>query len=99
MAQANFNINMDENLKRQFDALCADFGLNASAAINIFAETAVREKRIPVNLSLAKSNITRNNALMAFSHLRDSARENGLQDLPLAAINEEIWRVRNEREN
>ena len=27
MAQTNINIRMDENLKRDFDALCGDLGL------------------------------------------------------------------------
>ena len=47
MAQATFSIRMDENLKRQFDALCADFGMNATTAFNIFARAVVRERRIP----------------------------------------------------
>ena len=47
MAQTTFSVRMDENLKRQFDALCADFGINAATACNIFARAVVRERRIP----------------------------------------------------
>ena len=47
MAQATFSVRMDETLKRQFDALCADFGMNAATAINVFARAVVRERRIP----------------------------------------------------
>lgn len=47
MAQATFSIRMDETLKRQFDALCADFGMNATTAFNIFARAVVRERKIP----------------------------------------------------
>jgi len=41
MAQATFSVRMDEELKRQFDSLCADFGMNATTAFNVFAR-AVR---------------------------------------------------------
>ena len=42
MAQATFSVRMDENLKKQFDALCSDFGMTASTAINVFARAVVR---------------------------------------------------------
>ena len=52
MAQTNINIRMDEQLKRQFDDLCSQLGLNMSTAINIFAKTMVRRKVIPFEVSL-----------------------------------------------
>ena len=52
MAQTNINIRMDEQLKRQFDDLCSQLGLNMSTAINIFAKTMVRRKGIPFEVSL-----------------------------------------------
>ena len=47
MAQATFSVRMEEELKRQFDALCEEFGMNTSTAFNIFARAVVRERRIP----------------------------------------------------
>jgi len=38
---------MDEDLKRKFDCFCADAGLNASVAVNMFVRAVVREKKIP----------------------------------------------------
>ena len=52
MAQATFSVRMDESLKKQFDKLCADFGMNATTAFNIFAKAVVREKRIPFDVSV-----------------------------------------------
>ncbi|MCD8089518.1 MAG: type II toxin-antitoxin system RelB/DinJ family antitoxin [Clostridiales bacterium] len=49
--QSTFSIRMDENLKKQFDLLCADLGMNATTAFNIFARTVVREKKIPFEIS------------------------------------------------
>ena len=33
MAQATFSVRMDENLKKQFDDLCQEFGMNTSTAV------------------------------------------------------------------
>ena len=51
MALTTFSIRMDENLKRQFDALCDDFGMNMTTAFTIFAKTVVRERQIPFKIS------------------------------------------------
>lgn len=51
MAQTNINIRMDEDLKKQFDAFCADIGMSMTTAICVFAKTAVRERRIPFEIS------------------------------------------------
>jgi len=33
MAQSTFSVRMDESLKKQFDGLCQEFGMNPSTAI------------------------------------------------------------------
>lgn len=48
---ANINIRMDANLKKQFEAFCADMGMTMTTAVNIFAKKAVRENRIPFEIS------------------------------------------------
>ena len=89
MAQATFSVRMDEALKNQFDALCHEFGMNTSTAINIFARTVVRERKIPFEIS-APSTITLEEGRVAFLNLRQSAKENNLQDMTLDEINAEI---------
>ena len=51
MAQATFSVRMDDSLKSQFEALCADFGMSMTTAINVFAKAVVRERRIPFEVS------------------------------------------------
>ena len=51
MANTNINIRMDADLKRQFEAFCADMGMTMTTAFNIFAKKAVREYRIPFEIS------------------------------------------------
>lgn len=96
MAQATFSVRMDENLKKQFDALCSQFGMNASTAINIFARAVVYQRRIPFEITAPENEITREGAMQAFMTLRQSADANGLQDLSLDEINAEISAARNE---
>lgn len=51
MAQTNVNIRMDEDLKKQFDAFCSDIGMSMTTAICVFAKKAVRERRIPFEIT------------------------------------------------
>lgn len=51
MAQTNINIRMDADLKKQFEDFCADVGMSMTTAFNIFARKAVRENRIPFEVS------------------------------------------------
>lgn len=93
MAQSTFSVRMDETLKRQFDDLCADFGMNATTAFNIFARAVVRERKIPFEIQ-ASEDVTRTDGLKAFLSLRAEAKQNNVQDLSLDEINEEIRQTR-----
>lgn len=95
MAQATFSVRMDEDLKKDFDVLCSDFGMNTTTAFNIFARAVVRERRIPFEIkSSPKENVTRESALAAFMAMREQAQINGLQDMSLDEINKEIHQAR-----
>ncbi|MZQ99051.1 MAG: type II toxin-antitoxin system RelB/DinJ family antitoxin [Acidaminobacter sp.] len=52
MAQTTLSVRMDENIKKQFDAFCAEVGMNTSVAINLFAKAVLRERRIPFEIAL-----------------------------------------------
>ncbi|MDR2106540.1 MAG: type II toxin-antitoxin system RelB/DinJ family antitoxin [Coriobacteriales bacterium] len=47
MATATFSVRMDPDIKKQFDAFCAEVGMNPSTAFNMFARVVVRERRLP----------------------------------------------------
>lgn len=51
MAQTNINIRMDEELKKQFEAFCSDIGMSMTTAFCVFAKKAVREQKIPFEIS------------------------------------------------
>ena len=96
MAQATFSVRMDETLKSQFDTLCQDFGMNMTTAINVFARAVVRQRRIPFEISSPDSKVTRNGAMQAFQTLRAQAKKNGLSNMTLDEINDEIGEARRE---
>ena len=50
MASTNINIRMDSDLKKQFEAFCADMGMTMTTAFNVFAKKTVREYRIPFEI-------------------------------------------------
>ena len=52
MAQTLVNVRMDEELKRDFDTVCNELGMNMTTAIIIFAKKVTREKRIPFDVSI-----------------------------------------------
>ena len=99
MAQATFSVRMDEVLKKQFDGLCQEFGMNASTAINVFARAVVRQRRIPFEISSPESEITREGAMQTFMALRAQAKNNGVADMNLDDINKEIELARMEADS
>lgn len=98
MAQATFSVRMDEVLKKQFDELCREFGMNASTAINVFARAVVRQRKIPFEISSPESDVTREGTMQAFTALRAQAKNNGVADMSLDDINNEINLTRMETE-
>ncbi len=94
MGQATFSVRMDENLKNDFDSLCEDFGMSMTTAINVFARAVVRERRIPFEISASSAGQPRLSGAEAFSALRAQTKENGIQDMSIDEINEEIRKVR-----
>ncbi|HBN82660.1 MAG TPA: type II toxin-antitoxin system antitoxin, RelB/DinJ family [Clostridiales bacterium] len=59
MAQITFNVQIDENLKRQFEAVCANIGINPSDVINAFARAVVREGKIPFEIAALEKELSR----------------------------------------
>lgn len=94
MAQATFSVRMDETLKKQFDMICSDFGMNASTAINVFARAVVRERKIPFEIASPELEVTRENAMQAFMAIREKAEKDFPDGMSLNEINDEIRKAR-----
>ena len=49
---ANISVRMDDTLKQQTEVILDELGLNMSTAITMFAKAIVRERRLPLDLSI-----------------------------------------------
>ena len=96
MAQVSMTVRMDSQLKQNFDALCARMGMSANAAMNVFAKAVVMYRKIPFEIK-ADPDWTSMGGLEAFYALRAEAQKNGLQEMTLDEINDEIRLAREER--
>jgi DNA-damage-inducible protein J len=51
MAQTTVTIRIDEDVKKDFNALCENIGLTMTTAFCVFAKKAISEQRIPFDLT------------------------------------------------
>ena len=86
---------VDDQLKKNFDVLCDQFGLSNTAALSLFMKAVVRERRIPFEIKADSESDVRKQGWEAFMRMRESALESGIADMSLDDINKEISAVRN----
>ena len=100
MAQVSMTVRMDSQLKQMFDALCAEFGMSANTAMNVFAKAVVQRRSIPFEIRADEKTMTDKKAkaaqegIEAFYELRKMAENGQFPDLTIDEINEEIRQVR-----
>ena len=85
MAQVSMTVRMDSQLKQNFDALCARMGMSANAAMNIFANAVVMQRKIPFEIK-AEPERTSMDALESFREIRRMAEAGQFPDLTLDEI-------------
>lgn len=52
MAQTTVSIRMDDELKKDFDAICNELGMTMTTAVIMLAKKMSREKRLPFEVSI-----------------------------------------------
>ena len=97
MALTTLTSRVEEQDKAAFDDFCSSVGLTASAAINMYVKVVVRDRKIPFEIKSKEVTAPFTEGLEAFYALRSEAQNNGLQDLSLDEINEEIKSSRNKK--
>ena len=85
-----YTIRIDNETKNQFDLLCKRLGLSVSTAFNLFIRKSLREQAIPFRIDLNSSSMVMENAKRAIDEMRSASAQNGLSDMSLEEINEEI---------
>lgn len=97
MAQVSMTVRMDSGIKAQFEALCQQFGMSVNAAMNVFANAVVTQRRIPFEIKAPQERDSMKD-LEAFREMRRMAESGQFPDLTLEEINEEIRLAREEME-
>lgn len=77
----NISIRMDSVLKEQADALFNELGMNITTAFNIFVRQAVREGRIPFDVSLNQPNVRTIAAMREAERIARDSSVKGYSDL------------------
>lgn len=77
----NISIRIDSDLKAQADALFSELGMNLSTAFNIFVRQALREGRIPFDVSLNRPNKETIAALLEAERIARDPSVKGYTDL------------------
>ena len=77
----NISIRMDSDLKMQADMLFNELGMNISTAFNIFVRQALREGKIPFEISLNQPNRETLAALMEAERIAKDSSVKGYSDL------------------
>ena len=88
---------VDTNLKNNAARLFEELGLDMSTAIKIFLKKCLQEGGIPFDVRHAKTDVAARDGMKAFMALRAQAEADGLADMSLDEINEEIKAARKER--
>ena len=87
---------MNKDVKRQFDNILNEIGLNPSTAFNMFARLVVRENGLPFPITLKKDgDITE--AKILLNEIREESAQNGTNKLTMDEINAEIALCRKEK--
>lgn len=84
----NMCIRVDPELKEQAEAILDQLGMNMNGTINMFLNQIVREKRVPLSLSL---NPEQN--VMSDINLSRQERENGLSGVDARKLLEDMKKI------
>ena len=94
----NLSIRIDRDLKDEADRLFNDLGMNLTTAITVFVRQAVRQKKIPFEISLFPENDEKHDlmhfAMAATERIWQNSMQNGTDKLSMEEIDAEIAEAR-----
>ena len=93
----NVNFRMNKDVKKQFDNILFEIGLNPSTAFNMFARLVIREKGLPFPITVKNEGEIIDEAREALNDIRREAEKNGTSELSMDKINAEIALYRKEK--
>ena len=88
-------IRIEDELKMQATAICNELGLDISTAVRLFLRKIVLDGGIPFDMKVSE---TTRKGILAIDSMRTKSEANGLSEMSLEEINEEIRLARLEKE-
>ena len=71
MAKVSTSISIDADVKAQAQELFADLGMDMSTAINVFLRQAIRDQRMPFDISMGVPNTETKAALQEMKEMKE----------------------------
>ena len=93
----SLNIKIDQDIKKQADALFNAMGMTLTTAVNIFVRQAVQEQAIPFKISLDNDRLIALKAKEALKEAQEQAAVDGTADMTMDEIDAEIKAYRQEK--
>ncbi len=84
----NMCVRVDPELKAQAEIILEQLGMNMNGTINMFLNQIVREKRVPLNLSLNNEQSVLPDILVS-----KQERENGIEGIDARKLLEEMKKI------
>ncbi len=94
MSSSVFQMRLDDELKGEAAAIFEKLGLDLPTAIRMFLRRSILDNGIPFSMTLPKEEYHAERAVEAMRQMSAAARRNGVSELSLEEINEEIAAVR-----
>jgi DNA-damage-inducible protein J len=94
------SIRIDKDLKNQADEVFSALGMSITTAINVFVRQAVRERKIPFEISLFSNEdkaLTMRETIAAAERMWKQSMQNDTDSITIDEIDAEIAAVRSER--
>lgn len=96
MASSLVQIRLDDELKSEACALYEALGIDLPTAVRMF-KRSVMVKGIPFSMTLPKQEYKAERAVRAMREISEEASKNGVADMTLEEIEDEIATVRREK--
>ncbi len=97
MATSIIQFRVDDDLKNEATRLYDSLGIDISTAMRMFLKRSVAVNGIPFSMILPKESYSATKALEFMEEINKSAAENGISEMTLDDINDEIMLYRKER--
>ena len=94
MSSINMSIRTDSELKAQAEQVLSQLGMNMTGAINMFLRQIVRDRAVPLSLSLSSEQSLYGDLLRA-----KAEREQGIEGISASQLLEDMDRIIGEAES